>query len=145
MIIIIVIAVLLLGGGGGGAWFVMRGSGEHGKKEEKAHKVVKPEFVVIEPFTVNLQPDGTEPALLQIQFTLEVAGAEQVEIMKTNMARIRSRVLLLLTAKKASEINTVPGKTQLSKEIIAAVNEPFAPKGPAQEVTDVLFTSFIIQ
>jgi flagellar FliL protein len=142
LMLIAIIAVVVLGLGGGAAWFFMKGSSEPHK--EKAHKVVKPEFVVIDAFTVNLQPEEGEQ-YLQIQFTLEVAGLEQVEVIKTNMARVRSRVLLLLSAKKASELNTVAGKQQLSKEIIAAVNEPFVAKGPVQEVTDVLFTSFIIQ
>jgi flagellar FliL protein len=147
MMIIIIAAVLLLGGGGAGAWFFMHNSApaEHGKKKEAHKSAVKPETVVIESFTVNLQPENGEPSLLQTQFTLEVAGLEQVEIFKNNMARVRNRVLLLLSAKKASELNTVAGKTQLSKELIAALNDPFVPKGEPQEVTDVLFTSFIIQ
>jgi flagellar FliL protein len=61
------------------------------------------------------------------------------------MAKVRSRVLLLLTGKKASEINTVQGKQQLAGEILAVVKEPFAEHGEEQEVSDVLFTEFIIQ
>ena len=145
MLVMIVMAVLVLALGGGGAWFFTRGNGEAGAKEHKvAHKVVKPEFVAIDPFTVNLQPENGDQ-YLQIQFTLQVGGPEQVELIKTNMARVRSRVLLLLSAKKASELTSVEGKQQLSNEIIAAVKQPFADKGEPQDVTDVLFTSFIIQ
>ena len=142
MLVIIIAAVVLLGGGGGAAWFLTQGKADPAHKEVKKHE--KPEFVVIDPFTVNLQPENGEQ-YLQIQFTLQVAGLEQVELIKTNMARVRSRVLLLLSAKKASELTTVEGKGQLSKEIIAAVRLPFADKAPPQEGTDVLFTSFIIQ
>ncbi|MES2017403.1 MAG: flagellar basal body-associated protein FliL [Pseudomonadota bacterium] len=143
MLIIIIAAVVLLGGGGGAAWYFLMGAkpdGEH----KKVEKHEKPEFVVIEPFTVNLQPENGEQ-YLQIQFTLQVANLEQAELIKTNMARVRSRVLLLLSAKKASELTSVEGKGLLSKEIIAAVRNPFVEHGSAQEVTDVLFTSFIIQ
>ncbi len=135
--------VLVIGGSAGATWFFTRPSGDaHPAKEVK--KAVKPEFVVIDAFTVNLQPENGEQ-YLQIQFTLEVASLEQVEVIKTNMARVRSRVLLLLSAKKASELSTVEGKNTLSKEIIAAVNQPFATGAEPQAVTDVLFTSFIIQ
>jgi flagellar FliL protein len=141
MLVIIIMAVLVLGLGGGAAWFFTRSTGD---THEKPKPAAKPEFVVIDPFTVNLQPEVGDH-YLQVQFTLQVANLEQVEVIKTNMARVRSRVLLLLSAKKASELTSVEGKRQLSNEIIAAVKQPFADKAPAQEVSDVLFTSFIIQ
>lgn len=143
MLIIILLAVLVLGAGGGAAWFFTMGGDKKEHKEETKH-AAKPEFVVIDSFTVNLAPENGDQ-YLQIQFTLQVANLEQVELIKTNMARVRSRVLLLLSAKKASELSTTEGKGQLSKEIIAAINQPFAAKAPPQEVTDVLFTNFIIQ
>jgi len=143
MLIIIVAAVLVLGGGGGAAWVMLKGGDKKEHKEAPKH-AIKPEFVVIESFTVNLAPENGDQ-YLQIQFTLQVANAEQMELIKTNMARVRSRVLMLLSAKKASELSTTEGKTALAKEIIAAINLPFADKGPPQEVTDVLFTNFIIQ
>jgi flagellar FliL protein len=66
-------------------------------------------------------------------------------VVKDNMAMVRNRVLLLLSSKKASEISTVEGKQQLASEIQTAVTAPFVKDGDEQEVTDVLFTSFIIQ
>jgi flagellar FliL protein len=61
------------------------------------------------------------------------------------MAKVRSRVLLLLSGKKSSEISTVEGKQQLAGEILAVVKTPFSEHGEEQDVSDVLFTSFIIQ
>lgn len=151
LMIIVLAAVLVAGGGGGGAaWFFMHGKSDegaepaakHGKK--KAAPVGPPVFVPIEPFTVNLQPENGEQ-YLQIAFTLQVASLEQVELVKDNMPKVRSRLLLLLSSKKASEINTPDGKKKLADEIMAQVKDPFMDKGEPQEVTDVLFTSFIIQ
>jgi len=142
MIVIVLMALVVLALGGGAAWYFTQGGDKSEKKEVK--KAVKPEFVVIDKFTVNLAPEDGDQ-YLQVQFTLQVSSLEQVEVIKTNMARVRSRVLLLLSAKKASELNTVQGKDQLAKEIIASINQPFVDKGPPQEVTDVLFTDFIIQ
>jgi flagellar FliL protein len=153
LIIIILAAVLVLGLGGGAAWYFLHGSGdaaaEEAPKKEKSSKKKKkeehpPEYLAVEPFTVNLQPENGDQ-YLQVAFTLQVDGPEQAEIIKTNMAKVRSRVLLLLSGKKASEINTVEGKQQLAGEILAAVKEPFEEHGDDQEVSDVLFTSFIIQ
>ena len=144
MLVIIIMGVLVVALGGGAAFMFTRGGDDGGKEKKVEHKAEKPEFVVIDPFTVNLQPENGEQ-YLQVQFTLQVGSPEQVELIKTNMARVRSRVLLLLSAKKASELTTVEGKRKLSEEIIAAVKLPFSEKAPPQDVSDVLFTSFIIQ
>ncbi len=152
LIVIAVAAVLLLGGGGGAAWYFMQGgdaAAEHDspketKKKKKKDSDAKPEYVPVESFTVNLQPENGEQ-YLQVQFTLQVGGAEQATLIKDNMAIVRNRVLLLLSGKKASEISTVEGKQQLAAEIQAIIKEPFDKDGDEQDVTDVLFTSFIIQ
>jgi flagellar FliL protein len=58
---------------------------------------------------------------------------------------VRSRLLLALSSKKASELVSVDGKKKLIQEIIASLNQPFTPNGKPQQVTDVFFTSFVIQ
>ena len=152
LIIIILASVLVAGGvGGGAAWYFLHGKGDQEessspskKKKHSAAKAGPPVFVPIDSFTVNLQPENGEQ-YLQIAFTLQVANAEEMDSIKLNMPKVRSRLLLLLSGKKASELNTVEGKQQLAAEIINQVNQPFEDKGPEQDVTDVLFTAFIIQ
>ncbi|BDT60576.1 hypothetical protein MasN3_40700 [Massilia varians] len=151
LIVIAAAAVLVLGGGGGAAWYFMQGgdaaAAHESPKESKKKKKkegVKLEYLPVEAFTVNLQPENGEQ-YLQVQFTLQVAGTEQATLIKDNMAIVRNRVLLLLSGKRASEISTVEGKQQLAAEIQAIVQEPFNKGGDEQDVTDVLFTSFIIQ
>ncbi|MFC0135041.1 flagellar basal body-associated protein FliL [Massilia eurypsychrophila] len=142
MLIMIIMAVVVIGLGAGAAWFFMQD-----KPAGAAQKVAStepPVYVPIESFTVNLQPETGEQ-FLQIAFTLQVQNAKEGETIKANMAKVRSRVLLLLSGKKASEISTVEGKQLLAKEIVAAVKQPFVDKGEAQQVSDVLFTAFIIQ
>ena len=155
LFIMIGAAVLVLALGAGAGWYFMHkgaddsAAAEPAKKEHTSSKKAKkseakPEYIAVEPFTVNLQPEHGDQ-YLQVAFTLQVNSPEQVELIKANMAKVRSRVLLLLSGKKASEISTVEGKQQLAGEILAAVNAPFDEHGDAQEVSDVLFTSFIIQ
>ena len=117
---------------------------EGGAKHAKVEAPKPPVFVVLEPFTVNLQSDGTEQ-FLQVAFTLQAASTEEVDLIKTYMPQVRSRLLLLLSSKHAADINTPAGKKALGIEIAAAVNTPFTPAGKKQEVSDVFFTSFVIQ
>ncbi|NHZ44519.1 flagellar basal body-associated protein FliL [Massilia aquatica] len=149
-----IVAVLVLGGGGAG-WFLMHGdkggeeaeeSAKPAKKKKKAAKAhAPPVFAPLEVFTVNLQPDAEQEHMLQVSITLEMAGQEQADLVKNNMPKVRSRVLLLLSAKKASELTTVEGKTKLAEEVMEAIKKPFAEHEESQEVNEVMFTQFIIQ
>ena len=152
LMIMAIAGALVLAGGAGAGWFFLHTPADaeaaHAedapakKKKKKDKEAVKAEYVPVEAFTVNLQPENGDQ-YLQVQFTLQVDGPEQVVLIKDNMAKVRSRVLLLLSGKKASEINTVEGKQQLAGEIKAAVTVPFDEDGDEQDVSDVLFTSFI--
>ncbi|NYE61362.1 flagellar FliL protein [Duganella sp. 1224] len=154
LIIIILAVVLVLGAAGGGAaWFFLHGKAdaeEHDEAPAKKKKAKKPAgpaiYEPVEPFTVNLQPgESGADQYLQVAFSLQLPDAETQEEVKKNMAKVRSRVLLLLSAKHASDINTPEGKVQLAKDIIATLKEPFEDRGSPQDIEDVLFTSFIIQ
>jgi flagellar FliL protein len=139
-LVTIIALALLVVGAGGAAWYFMQPQGA----ERRAVKAEAPEYVPIESFTVNLQPENGEQ-YLQIAFTLQVPSQKDGDVIKANMAMVRSRMLLLLSGKKASEIATVEGKRHLAREIVATLKQPFAVKGEPQQVSDVLYTAFIIQ
>jgi flagellar FliL protein len=145
--IMVVAGVLVLGAGAGAGWYFSQGAIDAPTRTAKKKKSpsAPPQYVPVESFTVNLQRGEDGDHYLQVQFTLQVEGADQVELIKANMAQVRNRVLLLLSGKQAAEISTVEGKRQLASEILATVQEPFVERGDPQDVTDVLFTSFIIQ
>lgn len=143
-LIIIIAAVALLAGGGGGAWFMMQNK-SHDKKEEKHAEPPKaPVFLPLETFTVNLQPDPDEK-FLQLEATVQVATPEVAEMLKVQMPAIRNRLLMLLTSKTAADVSTSDGKNQLSEEMLAELKKPFVKGEKPQEVSSVLFTSFVVQ
>jgi flagellar FliL protein len=144
-LIIIIAAVVLLAGGGGGAWFMMQKAPDPKKEEVKKEEPAKvPVYLALETFTVNLQADPDEK-FLQTDISLQMATPEAAEALKVQMPAIRSRLLMLLTSKTASDISTAEGKKELVDEIIAEVKKPLTPEGKPQEVMDVFFTSFVIQ
>ncbi len=144
-LIIIIAAVILLAGGGGAGWFFMHQKSDH-KKEEVKHEepAHAPVFVTLETFTVNLQPDPDDK-FLQLEISLQVANAEEAELLKGQMPAVRNRLLMLLTSKKATDISTVEGKKLLSDEIVAELKKPFSKNAKPQEISGVFFTSFVIQ
>lgn len=165
VILAVVLAVAVVGGAT--AYFLMKkpeaahatgkqadakhGEGEaaeEGDAEEESGGHADPAtaltYVPFETFTVNLMPDPDEK-FLQLDLTMEVKGAELAEKMKTQMPVLRNRVLLLLTSKKPSDIATPEGKAQLSEELLTALREPLSKGGKPNKVSQVLFTSFVIQ
>ncbi len=145
-LIIIALVVLAIGGGAAGYFLLMKKAkpaGEH--VEEESHEKAKaPVFLVLDPFTVNLQQENGDQ-YLQVAMTVQVEDDKQSEEIKVYLPQVRSRVLMVLSSKKASEINTPEGKKQLADDIIAQIKKPFSERGKAQKVNDVFFTSFVIQ
>lgn len=143
--LLIIIGLLLAAGGGGAAWFFLGQDAASGApKAVKREPPKPPVFVVMEPFTVNLLHETGEQ-YLQVALTLQVADQMQVDLIKLYMPIVRSRLLLLLSNKKASEILTEDGKKKLADEIVTQLKLPFAPGGEPQKISSVFFTSFVIQ
>jgi flagellar FliL protein len=149
LIIVILFGVLLLIIAGGAAAYLVLGGkakpsqdADHGGAAAEVSKT--PVFVSIEPYVVNLQPENGDQ-FLQTSLTLQVNDEATSEAIKTFMPLVRSRLLIALSSKKASELITVEGKKKLTEEIIATLNQPFTPGGKAQQVSDVFYTSFVIQ
>lgn len=149
------IAVIVLGVAGGAAYY-FTSSGDTSaapadpnapptEEVKKAEPDKPPLFVVVEPFTVNLQHEGPSDQFLQVAFSLQLADQKQEEMFKLYQPQARSRLLLLLSGKKASEISSVEGKKKLAEEIVAQLRVPFTPNGAPLDVKDVFFTSFVIQ
>lgn len=141
----LIMAVVLLLGGGAGGWYYMNQNAHPGAAAKaKAEAAKPPVFVVLEPFTVNLQAEAGEQ-FLQVAFTLQAADQSEVDLIKLYMPQVRSRLLLMLSSKKASEISSLEGKKKLSSDIAALVNQPFTPAAKPLRVSNVFFTSFVIQ
>ena len=140
LFIIIGALVLLLGGGGAAAWFFMQGSTDP-KAAHEEEPAKPPVFLPLETFTVNLQGEQ----YLQTDITLQVPDQADVDMIKLHMPRVRSRLLTLLSNQSAESLADPESKKKLVQDILAQVKQPFDPKGKPQQVTDVLFTTFVIQ
>jgi flagellar FliL protein len=128
LIVILLVVLLLAGGGGFAAWkFMAPKDGEHAVEKPVAE--APPVFVPVDQFTVNLNAEGGEQ-FLQAAFTLKVTDQEVVDAVKLRLPDLRNQVLLLLSSKKASELNNVEGKQLLATEILAIANEVIAPSFP---------------
>lgn len=176
ILFIVIGALVLVLGGGGAAYFLSKKKvvdetedGEEpvkeakGKKKDKKAEHTPPVFHKFEkPFTVKLQTEQQE-AYLQAEVQLRVLDQPTLELLKQYDPELKHRIMLILLAKKASELGTAAGVQRLSNEIREVVNntlEPPAAKrrkdkaepkepgdvaAPDAPIQAVLFTSFIIQ
>lgn len=166
LLIIIVLAVVLLAAAGAGAFLMMSGGDEELDEDEVAEETEKkpakkkkkadagpPTFVNLDPFTVNLVPEVGDQ-YLQVVLSVELDEAPSQATLAMMMPRIRNNVTLLLSSKKASELQSKEGKEQLATEIQTEINSAIEPPArnkrgeiipPEGPVVSVLFTSFIIQ
>ena len=110
------------------------GKSEGGGKEALIAKVA--------PIIVNLA--GPTQKYVQVEIIFKLAKPETGEKIKTYMPVIRHKLILLLSSKDANQLESSEGKQKLLQESKNAVNQAMG-LTDKEGVTDVLFSSFIIQ
>ena len=118
LLIIIVLAVVLAAASAAGAWYFL--SSSEGEDDEPRVSSKPAVFLPVDQFTVNLQPEEGQQ-YLQVAMTLKVADQAVADSIKAVMPEVRSRVLLLLSSKKPSQLVPVEGKNRLIEEIVREV------------------------
>lgn len=143
-LILIVLLALVVAAGAAGAgyyYFYMRGS-------KPAAIAVKPPqdpiFVALEPFTVNLQPNGRS-RFLHVAVTLKASNITSQAQLVQYLPEVRSRVLATLSNRTAESLLTTEEKDLLAAEILAVLKQPFAVNLPPAGVSSVMFTTFMLQ
>ncbi len=134
----------LVGAAAAGGWFYWKrpADKEPHAEEQKAATPQPPVFHSLDPFTVNLNGDGL---FLQTALTLQLGSQKDVDNLKVYLPQVRSRLLMLISAKTGEEISSTEGKQQLVEEIMTSVRQPFAPGLPEIQISNVFITSFVIQ
>lgn len=172
-LIITAITVILLISGGAAAFLLMTPPHSESmmaaketfgtRGEEKTHSQDPPKFVALGTFTANLiREEGDR--YLQVSISLKVTRPELEEKVKANNPEILHRVNMLLQSKSPSELASLEGKEMLAQQIkeqveyvlglrktapVISADQSKAPLDATNTakggISDVLFTSFIIQ
>lgn len=136
------IVVVALGGGGAG-WFLLSEGKEQPqhaaapkKEEKKNHEILAD----MEPFVVNLASNGT-PRYLRTSLSLSLQDERQKGQIKVVEPRIRHGLIMMLSNKRAEELLTPEGKSELRQEMVKLVNAAVG----REIITNVYFREFIIQ
>jgi flagellar protein FliL len=147
LIILVAVFGLLAGGGGGAAWFFHQKANEpkdateDQSSKKKVEAVKPPVFNTLENFTVNLAGEGDH--FLQLGIVLQLKDDETADKVKAYLPQIRNRILLLLAAKTAEDLQSAKGKEALIDEILATTREPLHADG--ENIQAVLLGGMLIQ
>ena len=101
-----------------------------------------PVFFALDTFTVNL---GDADRVLYIGITLRMKDEATRSRLNEYLPEVRSRLLLLFSRQDASALATDVGKQKLVDAIKQTLATPLVNGQPKQEVTDVLYTAFILR
>lgn len=175
VIIVGVVLLLVLAGGGAFFYISkQRAAAEEGedgaegaspKAAAHATNQSPPVYLPLDNMVVNLADPGGEK-VAQVGVTLVVLDAQASDKVKAYLPIIRSGILMLVSQRTAEELLKQEGKEQLAKDILRETSLPFgggedAPDDETEPpkkakfkkkkvhveypVTDVLFSSFIVQ
>jgi len=88
---------------------------------------------------------GGGARLLQISISTLTYDAEVVEAVKKHTPMIRNNLLLLLSAKKPTELKTPEGKESLRQEVLESVQKVIEDQLGKKGVEQVFFTALVMQ
>jgi flagellar FliL protein len=108
---------------------------------EKAASAQAGNVAKLEPFTVNLA--GFE-RYLQTTISLQVQSPEISAKIKEWMPKVRHEMIMILSSKESSEIQSLQGKQELISKIKETINQALKAK-EHDGVSDVFFETFVIQ
>ncbi|WMW81112.1 flagellar basal body-associated FliL family protein [Undibacterium cyanobacteriorum] len=95
----------------------------------------------LEPFVVNL---SSFDKYLQAVITLQVTASEIGDKIKTYMPMVRHVVIMTLSSKDSSEVQSSAGKKALVEELKEKLNSALK-TSEHEGVSDVFFENFVIQ
>lgn len=101
-----------------------------------------PVFFALDTFTVNL---GDADRVLYVGITLRLKDDATRARLSEYLPEVRSRLLMLFSRQDAAQLATNEGKQNLANAIKETIATPLVPGQPKQEVTDVLYTAFILR
>lgn len=150
LLLVALVAGLAAGGGvaavmyfGGGAKNAEAAQGEEGEAKHDAKPPVVSAVIGFEPFVVNLaDPSGDRYLKVSLRVVANDAHvAEAFEKDELTKARVRDRIISVLTSKMFGDISNPTGKEALRRELAKEINTVL----PHDAVQEVLFVEFAIQ
>ena len=112
-------------------------------EEETAESGPETLYVELKPaFVTNyLSP---KMGYIKADVTLKVSGGATVEAIERHQPAIRHNLVMLFSRQEEAALGTVEGKQALKETALQEVISALQQEGEPSDITDILFTSFIV-
>jgi flagellar FliL protein len=119
---------------------------EQANKKKKANKKMAEVFYesLTPPFVVNFE-DKNYVRFLQVGIDIMAESQAGIDAAKKHMPVIRNNIVLLLGDVKYEDISSREGKENLRKRILADIQGILKKRAGDESITDLFFTSFVMQ
>ncbi|WP_271272067.1 flagellar basal body-associated FliL family protein [Aliamphritea hakodatensis] len=101
-------------------------------------------YIEMKPFIANFSSTG-KLRFLKCQVTVQVATPAAHHAVNYYKPEIRHEVLMILSDKQESQLKSVEAQDALAKDLLAAVQKVLLAEEGEAFVSDLFFTSFVIQ
>lgn len=97
------------------------------------------------PFVTNVGQSKGRLSYVKAEVTLRVASKEAETAVKDHEPRLRHEMVMLLGQETPDKLSTTQGQDSLRQQALAAFNGVLEEEQTGADITDVLFTSFVVQ
>lgn len=101
-------------------------------------------YIEMKPFISNFVSTG-KLRFLKCQVTVQVATPAAHHAVNYHKAELRHEILMMLSNKNEAQLKTVEAQDELAKELLGVVQKVLLAEEGEAFVSDLFFTSFVIQ
>lgn len=94
---------------------------------------------------LNLSTDSSRLTFLQLKADVLISDSDTEDIIKTHIPAIRHELIVLLSEQKAVDMKTASKREELRKIATAEIQALIEELSGSNDITDVLFSSFLVQ
>lgn len=133
-----ILTILILGGQvGGQAW-----SAEDEEEEVKLESIY---ISLGSPLVLNLSSKRSRNTYLQLTADVLVKDSDSEELIKTHIPAMRHQLIVLLSEQPARDMKSPSKREEIRKLAAAKIQELVAELSNNEDISDVLFSSFLVQ
>ncbi|MFY0678761.1 MAG: flagellar basal body-associated FliL family protein [Neptuniibacter sp.] len=114
--------------------------------EDEAEKAVDDyvNYIELKPFVTNFGGVG-KSRFLKCEVTIQVSSENAHHAVNHHMAHIRNDIVFLLSAQTDDTVGTVEAQQELAKKALKKVQDILVEEEGEGFVSDLFFTSFVVQ
>ncbi len=94
---------------------------------------------------LNLSNDNRRLTFLQIKADVLISDSSAEELIKTHIPAIRHKLIVLLSEQKANDMKSASKREEIRKIATTQVQELIAELSGSNDISDILFSSFLVQ